>query len=192
MTHGEDEYIVLQQILPLALSGFSRRFGFGLCQALSDDLIELVLPNGTRRQRFQECGECWLKRDHECRPEVLNLLLGVYSLRPTMSTQNNDDNSNSAASQSPHVLPNGIDADVAQVTKLLAQDSLNGDDEVNIAELFKRIENADGVAQGVESKLDDLLGTLDKLLQQLETKGDGDKSLTDGRHDASHDKPQSS
>ncbi|SJL06434.1 uncharacterized protein ARMOST_09771 [Armillaria ostoyae] len=54
------------------------------------------------------------------------------------------------------------------LNSLLSQDNLDESDESSVAELIQRLESADGVAKGMESKLDDLLGNLDTLLAVLE------------------------
>jgi hypothetical protein len=59
----------------------------------------------------------------------------------------------------------GLSADIAQ---LLSLESAEGD--AHVAELLRTIEAADGMAQGVESKLDNMLENLDSLLASLESK----------------------
>lgn len=60
-----------------------------------------------------------------------------------------------------------LEVDVAQLSLLLAQEPTSeGDTE--IAELLQRLESADGMARGVESRLDDILGNLDNMLASLE------------------------
>ncbi|KAK0466276.1 uncharacterized protein EV420DRAFT_1636860 [Desarmillaria tabescens] len=61
-----------------------------------------------------------------------------------------------------------LDDDISLLNSLLSQDNLDESDEASIAELMQRLESADGVAKGMESKLDDLLGNLDTLLAVLE------------------------
>ncbi|KAF9469592.1 hypothetical protein BDZ94DRAFT_1242786 [Collybia nuda] len=63
-----------------------------------------------------------------------------------------------------------LEADIAQLSALLSQESLNNDDDANVVELLQRLESADGVAQGVENKLDGILGKLDSLIGSLESK----------------------
>jgi hypothetical protein len=60
-----------------------------------------------------------------------------------------------------------IENEVAQLTRLLAQEPTS-EGETEIAELLQRLESADGMATGVESKLDSLLGNLDDMLASLE------------------------
>lgn len=65
-----------------------------------------------------------------------------------------------------------LEAEITQLTTLLSQDSLNSEDDANVVELLQRLEKADGVAQGVEDKLDNILGKLDGLISSLESKND--------------------
>jgi hypothetical protein len=59
---------------------------------------------------------------------------------------------------------------IAQLSSLLVQEPAEG--ETDVAELLRTIEAADGMAQGVESKLDNMLENLDNLLASLESKAD--------------------
>lgn len=59
-----------------------------------------------------------------------------------------------------------LEADIAQLSALLSQDTPEGN--ADVAELLRGIEAADGMAQGVEKKLDDMLNNLDRLLASLE------------------------
>ncbi|CAK5264461.1 unnamed protein product [Mycena citricolor] len=61
-----------------------------------------------------------------------------------------------------------IEADLAELTDLLSKGTLDEAGEANLAELLSRLESANGVAKGVESKLDSLIGNLDSLLESLE------------------------
>ncbi|KAJ6463745.1 hypothetical protein DFH09DRAFT_552353 [Mycena vulgaris] len=65
-----------------------------------------------------------------------------------------------------------IEADIAELSELLSKDTLDDAGEASVAELLARLESADGVAKGVESKLDSLLGNLDSLLASLEKSDD--------------------
>ena len=47
----------------------------------------------------------------------------------------------------------------------------SGDDEADVAELLRQLESADGIAKGVETRLDDIIGNLDNLLASLESSG---------------------
>ncbi|KAH7927254.1 hypothetical protein BV22DRAFT_1032006 [Leucogyrophana mollusca] len=66
-----------------------------------------------------------------------------------------------------------LDADIARLNTLLSRDNLNANEETDLSELLARLESADGVAKGVEDRLDDILGTLDSLLTTLENKHKG-------------------
>jgi hypothetical protein len=61
-----------------------------------------------------------------------------------------------------------IEIDVAQLKQLLSQEP-SAESETEIAELLQRLESVDGMARGVESRLDDVLGNLNDLLASLET-----------------------
>ncbi|KAJ7754992.1 hypothetical protein DFH07DRAFT_496872 [Mycena maculata] len=69
---------------------------------------------------------------------------------------------------SPAQITAAIEADVAELNELLSRDTLDDAGEASVAELLARLESADGVATGVENKLDVLLGNLDNLLAALE------------------------
>jgi hypothetical protein len=58
-------------------------------------------------------------------------------------------------------------ADITELSSLLSQESPEGD--ADVAELLRTIETADGMAQGVESKLDNMLQNLDRFLASLES-----------------------
>ena len=85
-----------------------------------------------------------------------------------------------------YAMPNGsqapadLHADIALLQSLLKDDSLSGDlenlDESTIDELLQRLDTADGIAQGVESRLDGIIGNLDGLLKSLERHEQGEKS----------------
>ena len=62
-----------------------------------------------------------------------------------------------------------IDADVALLQKLLSEDIDDSNPE-NVAELPKWLEAAEGLAGGVEERLDEIMNHLDTLLGDLETK----------------------
>ncbi|KAJ7724224.1 hypothetical protein B0H16DRAFT_1736826 [Mycena metata] len=68
-----------------------------------------------------------------------------------------------------------IEADLAELSELLSKETLDDAEDASVAELLARLEGADGVAKGVEGKLDALLGKLDTLLEALE-KPDPDKT----------------
>ena len=66
----------------------------------------------------------------------------------------------------------GLKADIDLLRSLLKDDTVSGDpdalDESTIQELLQKLETADGIAQGVESRLDDIIDNLDGLLESLE------------------------
>lgn len=66
--------------------------------------------------------------------------------------------------------PSNIQSDIALLRALL-KDGEPGDslDEPDIEELLRRLESADGIARGVEDRLDDVIGNLDGLLKSLES-----------------------
>jgi hypothetical protein len=59
--------------------------------------------------------------------------------------------------------------DVAQLAQLLSQVEPSAESETEITDLLHKLESADGIAKGVESRLDDILGNLNSLLASLET-----------------------
>jgi hypothetical protein len=63
-------------------------------------------------------------------------------------------------------------ANITQLSSLLAQGRAEGDSDVK--ELLRTIETADSMAQGVESRLDNMLQNLDNLLESLESKAGAD------------------
>ncbi|OJT13965.1 hypothetical protein TRAPUB_9504 [Trametes pubescens] len=78
----------------------------------------------------------------------------------------------------PEALPNGtgsklettsssLEADIALLSKLLSQNADESDPDV--VELLRRLEAAEGIADGVESRLDGIIDHLDDLLSDLET-----------------------
>jgi hypothetical protein len=83
-----------------------------------------------------------------------------------------------------------ISKDVSRLSALLSEPAFSDEnledlDERSLAELFKQLEGASGLMNGVENKLDHILGNLDGLLAALEKKNaqkgdaDGEKSDTD-------------
>ncbi|THH31952.1 hypothetical protein EUX98_g2254 [Antrodiella citrinella] len=63
-------------------------------------------------------------------------------------------------------------ADIALLTSILTQQSSESDavslNEIDIAEELRRLEAAHGIAEGMEDRLDGLIGNLDKLLESLQ------------------------
>ncbi|KAJ6575485.1 hypothetical protein B0H19DRAFT_1128928 [Mycena capillaripes] len=83
-------------------------------------------------------------------------------------SSNDKTDSSDKPKPSPAQITASIEADIAELSELLSKDTLDDAGEASVAELLARLENADGVAKGVESKLDALLGNLDNLLASLE------------------------
>lgn len=55
------------------------------------------------------------------------------------------------------------------ISSLMDQHGISdSNDEVDISELLNRLESADGMAKGVEGRLDDILEDLDRLLESME------------------------
>lgn len=75
-----------------------------------------------------------------------------------------------------------MEADIAKLTSLLSQDS---EDDADISKLLGRLDNVNGMAQGVEHKLDGLLEKLDGLLASLETKEEVEKTSDLGEANSS-------
>ncbi|PFH49663.1 hypothetical protein AMATHDRAFT_48505 [Amanita thiersii Skay4041] len=72
-----------------------------------------------------------------------------------------------------------LDVDIAQISLLMSEYNVDvGGDETDISELLKRLESANGMADGVESKLDGILGNLDELLELLEPKNQDTHTTT--------------
>jgi hypothetical protein len=67
--------------------------------------------------------------------------------------------------------------DITQLASFLSREP--SDQDADVAELLRRIDEADGMAEGVESKLDDMLDNLDNLLASLEPEVAANKSSTD-------------
>ncbi|KAF7303116.1 hypothetical protein MKEN_01275100 [Mycena kentingensis (nom. inval.)] len=85
-----------------------------------------------------------------------------------MSSTTSDDNkpTDDKAAQ----INTSMEADLAALSALLTSDKLDDAGEANVDELLARMDDADGVAKGVENKLDGLLANLDNLLAALEEK----------------------
>lgn len=83
-----------------------------------------------------------------------------------MSTTNNPNGKDvNSATKS---LPKDMSAELSQLAALLAQNEAGGPDP-DIDELLRRMDTADGIAQGLESRLDGMIGNLDTLLKALES-----------------------
>ncbi|KAF8665322.1 hypothetical protein AX16_000342 [Volvariella volvacea WC 439] len=64
-------------------------------------------------------------------------------------------------------MPSTIEQDLALLVSLMA-DGSSDDADPNFAEMLKKLERADNVAQGVEGRLDDIIANLDTMLASLE------------------------
>ncbi|KAK7464470.1 hypothetical protein VKT23_006640 [Stygiomarasmius scandens] len=64
-----------------------------------------------------------------------------------------------------------IEQDISRLSAILSGSGANSEEELDersLAELFKQLEGATGLMNGVEDKLDNILGNLDGLLAALE------------------------
>ncbi|KAF9257096.1 hypothetical protein L218DRAFT_991196 [Marasmius fiardii PR-910] len=72
--------------------------------------------------------------------------------------------------------PVSIDADIARISSILSPEhNIDPEEELsekNLAELFEQLQKAEGMMDGVENKLDDVMGQLDGLLEVLGKKRD--------------------
>ena len=64
-----------------------------------------------------------------------------------------------------------LEADVALLQALLVQDHNFEESDFDVVEILRRLETADGIATGLESRLDDIMGNLDSMLGALDPKG---------------------
>ncbi|KAI9067220.1 hypothetical protein FKP32DRAFT_1588860 [Trametes sanguinea] len=72
---------------------------------------------------------------------------------------------------------NSLEADIALLSNLLSQET--DESSHDVTELLRRLEAAEGIADGVESRLDGIMDHLDSMLSELETRttatqGEGD------------------
>ncbi|KAJ3015439.1 hypothetical protein NUW54_g1047 [Trametes sanguinea] len=70
-----------------------------------------------------------------------------------------------------------LEADIALLSNLLSQET--DESSHDVTELLRRLEAAEGIADGVESRLDGIMDHLDSMLTELETRttatqGEGD------------------
>jgi hypothetical protein len=101
-----------------------------------------------------------------------------------MSSSKSDDSSPDSGNDSSKATDiTTLEADITQLSSLLSQETLDGNDEANVAELLCRLESADGMARGVESRLDIILDNLDNLLATLEPKGNTSVRNSDTKTD---------
>ncbi|KAI8980598.1 hypothetical protein BD414DRAFT_492693 [Trametes punicea] len=64
--------------------------------------------------------------------------------------------------------PSSLEADIALLSTLLSQDTDESDPDV--VELLRRLDAAQGIADGVEDRLDGIISHLDELLSDLEAR----------------------
>ena len=93
-----------------------------------------------------------------------------------MSASRPNGQSTSEAGTTP-LVPGNLQADIALLRSLLKDETPIGNDEnvdeLNLDELLQRLETADGIARGVEGRLDDIIDNLDGLLESLEAQATG-------------------
>ncbi|OAX39533.1 hypothetical protein K503DRAFT_865347 [Rhizopogon vinicolor AM-OR11-026] len=83
-----------------------------------------------------------------------------------MSNNNTADNGHNGPSNKQD---DSLETDIAHLSTIISNGSLDDSNETDdLMEILARLESADGVARGVEGRLDELLGTLDNLLTSLE------------------------
>lgn len=72
-----------------------------------------------------------------------------------------------------------VEEDVVQISQFVTDDPalLGGDD---VAELLQRLTSAENMAEGMDSKLDNVLQNLDNLLALLDDIGDGKQTANEG------------
>ena len=66
--------------------------------------------------------------------------------------------------------PTSLASDIALLSQILSQDPNDDSDLADIAELLRKLEAADDLADGVEERLDGIIDNLDALLSDLETR----------------------
>lgn len=69
-----------------------------------------------------------------------------------------------------------LESDISMLASLLNRNTASAEstEDVDVAELLRQLETADGIAQGVESRLDGIIEHLNGMLQSLES-NEGDK-----------------
>jgi len=83
-------------------------------------------------------------------------------------SQNTSSSSPSPTTTS-HTAPSSqIEADIALLRSFVSQDVPDDSADANVAELLEELESADGIAQGLETRMDDILQNLDALIQSFE------------------------
>ena len=61
-----------------------------------------------------------------------------------------------------------MDADIAELASLIVNELNEENADTRLPEVLKQLDRADNMARGMESRLDELLGHLDQLLNGLE------------------------
>lgn len=70
--------------------------------------------------------------------------------------------------------PNGksaLEADIALLQSLLVQGPNLEESDIDVTEILRRLEAADGIATGLETRLDGIMDSIDDMLGALEPKG---------------------
>jgi hypothetical protein len=80
-------------------------------------------------------------------------------------SNNTNDGTNSPSNSN---IDNSLEAHLNSLLSNSSLDDSNGTDD--LTEILARLESADGIASGVEGRLDELLETLDNLLISMETR----------------------
>ncbi|KAG6907946.1 hypothetical protein DXG01_006804 [Tephrocybe rancida] len=62
---------------------------------------------------------------------------------------------------------NALTTDLARLDSLLAKTELTEEEDVDVAELLKRLESAEGMAGEVEDRIDGILAKLDGLIEDI-------------------------
>lgn len=84
-----------------------------------------------------------------------------------MATSNSQERLNGGDSISTAHLPNDLSSELSQLAALLSRSEASGADP-DVEELLRRMETADDMARGLESRLDGMIDNLDALLKVLE------------------------
>ena len=65
-------------------------------------------------------------------------------------------------------IPNSIDDDLKELATFIKSDISDENADSDLTGVLKQLERADNMARGMESRLDEILGNLDKILDGLE------------------------
>ena len=92
-----------------------------------------------------------------------------FTRHSIMSTSGSP-NANGKPSQNETSIVNDttLQADLTFLSSLLSKEGKDDNADVDVAALLRQLETADGVAQGVENRIDGILGSLDALLDSLQ------------------------